>query len=99
MSKFEALMLEDEDDILTGSPKKKYWDMVRKTYDDKVEDAFDAVVERIAAMELIIGEYEHIEMVDFKVSEYCAQNPETIEEFKKSVYMELAGKLLFKAVE
>ncbi len=98
MNNYEAL-LEDEDDIFGGTPMSKYWDIANKTAQDGVKEEFDAVVERIAAMEAILQEHHDVEDFDLAIKNYCSNNRDKIDNLKKSVYMELAGKLIYKAAD
>ena len=45
--------LEDEDDIFTGSPKSKYFDISRQANEEIVEDEFDKLLEKLAVMEIL----------------------------------------------
>jgi hypothetical protein len=93
MAKFEAL-LEDEDNIFGGTPKSKYWDFRNQVSQDLDEDEFDKIVEKIAIMEVMLGEHYDIENLDRMIKSYAMQNMSEVEEMKKNVYIELAGSLL-----
>jgi len=98
MSKYDALF-EDEDDILTGSPRTTYWGMSSQMSQDVLEDEFDKIVERLAVMEDLLCENYEIETLDDLVKEHSIKNMEKIENLKKSVYMELGGKLVYRLSE
>jgi len=98
MNSYEAL-LEDEDDIFGGTPMSKYWDIVNSTHEDYVKDEFDAVVERIAAMEMLLSKAHESETLDRFIQAHCLENRAEIDTLKKSVYMELAGKLIYRAAQ
>ncbi len=93
MAKFEAL-LEEEDNIFGGTPKSKYWDFRNQVSQDLDEDEFDKIVEKIAVMEAMLAEHHDIDSLDKMIRSYALQNMSEVEEMKKSVYMELGGKLL-----
>lgn len=93
MAKFEAL-LEEEDNIFGGTPKSKYWDFRSQISKDLDEDEFDKIVEKIAVMEAMLSEHHDIDSLDNMIQSYVLQNMSEVEEMKKSVYMELGGKLL-----
>lgn len=93
MAKFEAL-LEEEDNIFGGTPKSKYWDFRNQISKDLDEDEFDKIVEKIAVMEAMLSEHYDINSLENMIQSYALQNMSEVEEMKKSVYMELGGKLL-----
>lgn len=98
MNNYEALF-EDENDIVSGSPMSKYWGVASKTQADYLQEEFDEIVERIAIMESIIEEHHEIEDFDKAIKNYGVKNRDKIDEVKKSVYMELAGKLIYRATD
>ncbi len=98
MNNYEALF-EDENDIVSGSPMSKYWGVVSKTQTDNLHQEFDDIVERIAIMESIIEENHEIQDFDKAIKNYALANRDKIDELKKSVYMELTGKLIFRATD
>ena len=98
MSKFDALF-EDEEDIFAGTPQSKYWDISAQLSADLVKDEFDGVVERLAVMEAMLSEMHNYDDLDRTVKSYAASNMTKVEELKKSVYMELAGQLIYRVAE
>ena len=96
MAKYDALF-EDEDDIFGGTPVSKYWDIANQTNNEVLEDEFDMIVERIAAMESMLNETNNEEDLDQVIKSYVFANADKIDALKKSVYMELAGKLIFRS--
>lgn len=95
MSKFHALF-EDEDDIFHGTPKSKYWDIVSQTHQEIVEDEFDMLVTKIAALEAMLSQKNDYEALDKLVNAFTYENKQKVEELKKSIYMDLAGKLVYR---
>ena len=95
MNKYEALF-EDEDDIFAGTPKSRYWDIAGQLSQDLLKDEFDGIVERLAVMESIISKTHDYESIDKMVKQYAMENYEEVEALKKSVYMELAGQLVYR---
>ncbi len=95
MSRFDALF-EDEDDILGGSPVSRYWDIHDQLSKDLIRDEFDKIVERLVALEGLLSENHDYESIDDLVTSYCATNYANMDEFKKSTYMDLAGKLIYR---
>ncbi len=98
MGKFDALF-EDEDDIVAGTPQSRYWDISGQLSEDLVKDEFDGVVERLAVMEAMLSETHNYDDLDRTVKSYAVSNMSKIEELKKSVYMELAGQLIYRVAE
>lgn len=98
MSNYEALF-EDEDDIFGGTPVSKYWDIHSQTHEDLQRSEFDGIVERVAAMEALLSEHYDFNELDKIVRSYIISNPTKMEEMKKSVYMELAGQLIFRVAD
>lgn len=87
--------LEDEDDIFTGTPKSKYFDVARQATKEIVEDEFDKFLERVAVMELVLSEEKG---EDFDINEilnrYILENSEKVEKIKKGLYLELTGDII-----
>ena len=98
MSKFEALF-EDEDDIFAGTPQSRYWDIQSNLSQDLIKDEFDNLVQRVAIMEKLLGDIHDYETLDKMIGAYPYSNFAEVEELKKSVYMELAGKLIYRVSE
>lgn len=98
MSNYDALF-EDEDDMLTGSPRTTYWGMNGQMSQDVLEDEFDKIVQRLAVMEDLLSQNYEIEALDDLIKCHYIENSEKIENLKKSVYMELGGKLIYRLSE
>jgi hypothetical protein len=98
MGKFDALF-EDEDDIFAGTPQSRYWDIQSNLSQDLIKDEFDNLVQRVAIMEKLLGDIHDYEALDKMIGAYPYSNFEEVEELKKSVYMELAGKLIYRVSE
>ena len=98
MSKFDALF-EDEDDIFAGTPQSRYWDIQSNLSQDLIKDEFDNLIQRVAIMEKLLSETHDYEGLDHMISSYAYSNLSEVEELKKSVYMELAGKLIYRVSE
>jgi len=97
-NKFDALF-EDEDDIFAGTPESKYWDISAQLSHDLVKDEFDGIVQRLAVMEAILAESHDYDDLDRTIKNYAVSNMTKVEELKKSVYMELAGQLIYRVAE
>lgn len=51
-----AALFEDADDIFLGSPKSKFLDIVFNANQNLVKDELSAIVERMAALEMLLDE-------------------------------------------
>jgi len=96
MSNKYAALFEDEDDIFAGTPESKYWDIANQTQDEVVADEFDMLLERMAAMEVMLSQQHDYEDLDSVVKSFTFQNQDKVSEIKKSIYMDLAGKLVYR---
>jgi len=98
--KFAALF-DDEDGMgmLGGTPRSQYWDIWGQTSKDLREDEFDLLVERIAALEMLLAEHHDYDSLDKTVKSYCINNLDKMDELKNSVYMELAGQLIYRVAD
>lgn len=90
-----STLFEDDDDIIAGSPKKRYWDILGQVEADKVQNEFDKVLGKIAALELMLMEKHDEDQIDNVVATYQASHPEALEQHKKNLYLEYAAKLIF----
>lgn len=88
-------LFEDDDDIIAGSPKKRYWDILGQVEQDKVQNEFDKIIGKIATMEQMLTEQYHEDELDRVVSDFRARHEEEIEIHKKNLYLEYAAKLIF----
>lgn len=95
MSKYEALF-EDESDIINGTPQSRFIDMIKTTEDDISKEIIDEIITNYASMEHIIKQTINEERINEHLKNYYIDNQETIEELKKSLYMEFAGNIVFK---
>ena len=95
LNKYAALF-EDEEDIFGGTPVSKYWDIANQTIDEVVKDEFDMLLEKMAAMEIMLSEHHDYENLDNIIKSFKFQNQDKVVEIKKSIYMDLAGKLVYR---
>ena len=95
MASYDALF-EDEDDIFGGTPESKYWDIVKQVSPDIARDEFDTMMAKMAAMEQMLMEHHDEELLDKIIERYVFTNESLIEQRKKSLYMEYAGRLIYK---
>ncbi len=95
MSSYEALF-EDEDDILGGTPKSKFWDMLITPHEDTAKAILDDIVTNYACMEHIIKQTIGEEEINRHLKNYYIDNKTAIEKTKKSLYMEFVGNIVYK---
>ncbi|AFV97117.1 MULTISPECIES: DUF2018 family protein [unclassified Sulfuricurvum] len=95
MASYDALF-EDEDDIFGGTPESKYWDIVKQVSTDIARYEFDTMIAKMAAMEQMLMEKYDEESLDKVIDRHICSNESAIENRKKSLYMEYAGRLIYK---
>lgn len=95
MGSYDALF-EDENDIFGGTPESKYWDIQKQVSLDIVRHEFDTMIAKMAAMEIMLMEHHDEEALDKIIDCYVFSNENMIENRKKSLYMEYAGRLIYK---
>ena len=93
MSKYDAL-LEDEDNIFGGSPKSKFWDIIKIANDEIVKDQMDHLLEKFAVMETMLLKEHGEEKLNQIIQQYTFENSEEIEINKKSTYLEFTGEVV-----
>ncbi|PLY08845.1 MAG: DUF2018 domain-containing protein [Arcobacter sp.] len=87
--------LEDEDDIFTGSPKSKYFDITNQANNEIVEDEFDKLLEKYAVMELLLSKDKDEDFdINRVIKQYVFENLDEVEEMKKGLYVELTGDIV-----
>ncbi|MDR1008557.1 MAG: DUF2018 family protein [Campylobacteraceae bacterium] len=87
-------MLEiDEDDILTGSPRSKFFDTIFNANRNLVEDILEQNLERYAAMEHILKECFG-DGAEKMIRELPYKNQDAIEEGKNDLFIKIVGEIL-----
>ena len=87
--------LEDEDDIFTGTPKSKYFDVVRQANNEIVEDEFDKLLEKMAVMELLLSKDKDVDFdINQVIRNFVFENLDEVEQMKKGLYVELTGDIV-----
>jgi len=94
-SKYAALF-EDDNDIFLGSPKSKFLDIVFNANKNLVKNELSAIIDRMAALEIMIdekvgGEWER----ELAINDYTRTSE--VEERAKSLYIEFTGNILTQA--
>lgn len=87
--------LEDEDDIFTGSPKSKYFDISRQANSEIVEDEMDKLMEKLAVMETLLSKDKDADFdINRVIKQYAFEHADEVEEMKKGLYIELTGDIV-----
>ena len=87
--------LEDEDDIFTGSPKSKYFDISKQANDEIVEDEFDKLLEKFAVMEILLSKDKDEDFdINKMIKQYAFENADEIMEMHKGLDIELTGDIV-----
>ncbi len=95
MSMFKDWFAEDEDDIFTGSPKSKFFDVVREASQDIVEEELDKIIEKLAVLEMMVSDDKDESFnLNSYINEYILENEEKIKAMKKGLYVELTGEII-----
>jgi Domain of unknown function (DUF2018) len=87
-------LFEDEDDIIQGSPKSKFLDIVFNANRNLVQDELARVMERMAVMELLLEEQYGEEGIDKKVRQYEFERADDINMMAKNLYIISVGNVL-----
>ena len=95
MSMFGEWFTEDEDDIFMGSPKSKFFDVSREASQDIVEEEWDKIVEKEAALEMMLsqGKDENFD-INEEIKEFKMNNEKELEAMKKGLYVEFTGEII-----
>lgn len=95
MSVFNDWLSEDEDDIFMGSPKSKFFDVSREASNDLVEDEWDKVIEKLAALEMILSEGKGEDFdINQVIKQYTLDNMDEVNAVKKGLYVEFTGEII-----
>jgi hypothetical protein len=88
-------LLEDEDDIFTGSAKSKYFDVTRTANQEIVQDEFDKLLEKVAVMEMLLSKDKDVDFdINDIIRQYVIENLDEVEQMKKGLYVELTGDII-----
>lgn len=95
MSYMKDWFTEDEDDIFMGSPKSKFFDISRQASAEVVEDEMDKIIERYAAMELMLSEGKDEDFdINKQIAQYTFENADEVARMKKGLYVEFTGEII-----
>ena len=95
MKNQNSWLIEDEDDIFSGTPKSKFFDIVRNSSSEIVEDELDKIFEKYAAMEFLLSQNKSDEYdINKELNDCIFKNTDKINEIKKGLYLEFTGEIV-----
>ncbi len=90
---YEALF-EDEDDIFGGSPRSKFMDVMFNANRNIAQEELAALVERMAAMEVLLSKQMDEEALERAVKQVQFEEADAVGDTAKSIYIETMGHIL-----
>jgi hypothetical protein len=87
-------IFEDEDDIFMGSPKSKFIDIIYNANRNLAEAELEQIMRRLAATELLLGEFIHEDEIDKKVNQLLFAEAGKVDDYVKNLYIEHVGNVL-----
>ena len=88
------LLNEDEDDIFSGTPKSKFWDIAKQSNEEIVEDVFDKIVEEYAIMEKLLEQFMSDEEIERAFNSMPISDSAELENRKKGLYMQFTTEIV-----
>ncbi|MDR1285152.1 MAG: DUF2018 family protein [Campylobacteraceae bacterium] len=83
----------DENDVLIGSPRSKFFDMLFNANQNLVTDAMENWIERFVAMEHLLR-VELGNEFEGKIQEILYENADVMEEGKNDFFIDKVGEIL-----
>lgn len=84
-----------EDDIFSGTPKSKFFDIVKNASSEIVEEEIDKILEKYAVMELLLSkEKDDFYDVNKDIEQYLLQNLDEVQKMKDGLYLEFTGEII-----
>jgi len=94
--KKKIYLIEDDNDILSKTPKTKFLEILEVIDKDVSSEILDDIITNYACMEHIIKEKIYEDKINEYLKNYYATNKDDIDDIKKSLYMEFVGNIIFK---
>ena len=88
------LLNEDEDDIFSGTPKSKFWDIANQANEEIVKDVFDKILEEYAIMEKLLEECKSDGEIERAFQTMPLSDSSEIENRKKGLYMQFTTEIV-----
>jgi hypothetical protein len=83
----------DENDIFTGSPRSKFFDIFLSANKNLVEDVLEKNIEKFAAMELLLQDKLKNKFEE-EVNRMIFENPDAIEQGKNDFFISCVSEIL-----
>ncbi len=93
---YEALF-EDEESVFNGSPKSKFLDVVFTANNDVVRYDLELLVQKMAAMELLLEKHLGHDDIEGAVKQFEFENGGECDMKTKSLFIELTGSIVSKS--
>lgn len=87
-------LFEDEDDIFQGSPKSKFLDIVFNANSDLVHNELARIMERMAAMELMLQEQHGEDEMEEVIRKFEFERSGDVDMMAKNLYIISVGNIL-----
>jgi hypothetical protein len=87
-------LFEDEDDIFQGSPKSKFLDIVFNANRDLVHNELERLMNRLAAMELMLEEIHGEDDIERKIQAMQFERTDDVDMMAKNLYIISVGNVL-----
>jgi hypothetical protein len=87
-------IFEDDDDIFMGSPKSKFIDIIYNANRNLAEAELEQIMRRLAATEILLGEFIHEDEIDKKVDQLLFTEAGKVDDYVKNIYIEHVGNVL-----
>ena len=96
-------LFDDEDDLLTGSPKSKLMDIIFNANNDVVRFELENFIDRAAAMEMMMREKcgdkfsDDGDEIEKEIRNFTISRRDEVDDFAKNLYIEMMGSILSKS--
>jgi hypothetical protein len=89
-------LFEDEDVFSGGSPKSKFFDVLKTANENLVQQELDLLFQRFAAAEQLLEKHGLEDHLEQKLSRLNYEFDDHIEDTKNSLYIETVGSIVSK---
>ena len=84
-----------EDELFSGTPKSKFFDIVKNASSEIVEDEIDKILEKYAVMELLLSKDKDDSYdINQEIEQYLLQNLDEVNRVKDGLYLEFTGEIV-----
>lgn len=86
-----------EDDIFIGTPEGKFLDILKNANETIVSDELDKILEKYAAMELLLSQDKEKNYdINKDLEKFILNNLDEVSTVKNDLYMEFTGEIVSK---